>query len=76
MHSSVGTHFALKIYSDLNMLKFITGNKTKFKEVSAVLAPIKLVMVNISLEEIQELDSAKSSGTNYPRLLNITAALL
>jgi len=41
------------------MLKFITGNKTKFKEVASVLAPIKLEQVDISLVEIQELDAHK-----------------
>lgn len=41
------------------MLKFITGNKTKFKEVQAVLAPIKIQQVNIDLTEIQELDPRK-----------------
>ena len=41
------------------MLKFITGNKIKFKEVAAVLAPIKLEQVDIDLAEIQELDARK-----------------
>jgi len=41
------------------MLKFITGNKTKFKEVQAVLTPIKIKQVNIDLVEIQELDPRK-----------------
>lgn len=41
------------------MLKFITGNKTKFREVQAVLAPIQIEQVNIGLAEIQGLDSRK-----------------
>lgn len=41
------------------MLKFITGNKTKFKEVQAVLAPIKVKQIDINLPEIQELNSRK-----------------
>lgn len=41
------------------MLKFITGNKTKFNEVQAVLAPIKIRQINIGLSEIQELDPRK-----------------
>ena len=41
------------------MLKFITGNKGKFKEVSAVLAPIKIQRLDVDLEEIQGLDSHK-----------------
>ncbi len=40
-------------------LKFITGNKTKFKEASEVLAPIEIEMVDIDLIEIQELDAQK-----------------
>ena len=38
------------------MLKFITGNKNKFSEVRAILAPIEVEQVNINLEEIQSLD--------------------
>jgi non-canonical purine NTP pyrophosphatase (RdgB/HAM1 family) len=41
------------------MLKFITGNKTKFKEVQAVFAPIKIKQVDINLLEIQELNPRK-----------------
>ena len=43
----------------LFMLKFITGNKIKFKEVQAVLAPIKIERVDIDLAEIQEVDAYK-----------------
>ncbi len=42
-----------------SMLKFITGNRTKFKEVAVVLAPVKIRQVNIDLTEIQELDPRK-----------------
>ena len=41
------------------MLKFITGNKIKFKEVAAVLAPIKIKQIDIDLTEIQELNPRK-----------------
>ncbi|MBI5530915.1 MAG: non-canonical purine NTP pyrophosphatase [Candidatus Doudnabacteria bacterium] len=41
------------------MLKFITGNKTKFNEVQAALAPIKVEQINIDLHEIQEVDPKK-----------------
>lgn len=41
------------------MLKFITGNKTKFKEVQAGLAPIQIEQVNINLHEIQGVDPKK-----------------
>ncbi len=41
------------------MLKFITGNKGKVKEMTEILAPIKIRAVNIDLEEIQELDVYK-----------------
>jgi len=41
------------------MLKFITGNKTKFKEVQAALAPIKVIQVKIDLHEIQGVDPKK-----------------
>ena len=41
------------------MLKFITGNKTKFKEVQAALAPIKVEQINIDLHEIQGIDPKK-----------------
>ena len=40
-------------------LKFITGNKNKFKEISAVLFPIKLKQVVIDLEEVQDLNPYK-----------------
>ena len=38
------------------MLKFITGNKNKFEEVAAALAPVKIEQVKIDLDEIQDLD--------------------
>ncbi len=38
------------------MLKFITGNKTKFKEASEIMSPLELEQVNIDLVEIQEID--------------------
>ncbi|MBL8030012.1 MAG: hypothetical protein JNN11_02065 [Candidatus Doudnabacteria bacterium] len=41
------------------MLKFITGNKNKFKEVSVGLAPLRIEQLNIDLLEIQELDRKK-----------------
>ncbi|MFA5990830.1 MAG: non-canonical purine NTP pyrophosphatase [Candidatus Doudnabacteria bacterium] len=41
------------------MLKFITGNKTKFKEVQMALAPIQIEQVDISLHEIQGVDPKK-----------------
>jgi inosine triphosphate pyrophosphatase len=40
-------------------LKFITGNKNKFKEVQEVLTPIVLEQYNLNLEEIQDLDPKK-----------------
>ncbi len=41
------------------MLKFITGNKTKFKEVQMALAPIQIEQVDIDLPEIQKVDPKK-----------------
>jgi len=41
------------------MLKFITGNKGKVKEMEAILAPLKFSPVNIDLDEIQDLDPYK-----------------
>jgi non-canonical purine NTP pyrophosphatase (RdgB/HAM1 family) len=41
------------------MLKFITGNANKFKEVQNVLDPLKIEQLNIDLEEIQDVDSRK-----------------
>lgn len=41
------------------MLKFITGNKNKFKETSRILFPFNIQQANINLEEIQELDPKK-----------------
>lgn len=41
------------------MLKFITGNKGKFKEASEIFKPIKIKRVNVDLDEIQELDPQK-----------------
>jgi inosine triphosphate pyrophosphatase len=38
------------------MLKFITGNKNKFKEVKEMLLPFKVEQVDVDLDEIQELD--------------------
>lgn len=37
-------------------LKFITGNKDKFKEVSGMLHPIEIEQLDIDLTEIQSLD--------------------
>ena len=42
-----------------NILRFITGNKTKFKEVQAALAPILVQQLDIDLLEIQDLDPHK-----------------
>lgn len=39
------------------MLKFITGNKTKFTEAQKVLAPLEIERVDIDLMEIQALDA-------------------
>ena len=41
------------------MLKFITGNKNKFKEIQTILAPLRIEQINIDLSEIQELDPYK-----------------
>lgn len=41
------------------MLTFITGNKTKFKEVRIELAPVKIKQAGIDLPEIQEIDLKK-----------------
>ncbi len=41
------------------MLKFITGNKGKFKEIEKSFLPLKLKQENIDLEEIQEIDVGK-----------------
>ena len=41
------------------MLKFLTGNKGKFLEMQAALAPVPLKQVRIDLEEIQGLDRRK-----------------
>jgi len=40
-------------------INFITGNKTKFKEVSELLKPIKVNQVDIDLEEVQEVEPKK-----------------
>jgi inosine triphosphate pyrophosphatase len=40
-------------------LKFVTGNKNKFEEVKAILAPIEVEQVVLDLEEIQDLDPQK-----------------
>ena len=47
----------IRILTD--MLKFITGNKNKFKEAQEVLAPIKIEQLDIDLAEIQDIDSKK-----------------
>lgn len=39
------------------MLYFITGNKNKFEEVKAALAPINIEQLDIDLPEIQEFDA-------------------
>lgn len=41
------------------MLKFITGNKTKFNEVKELLKPIQVRQLKISLDEIQDIDPHK-----------------
>lgn len=41
------------------MLKFITGNNGKYKEISEILEPIGIKRANIDLDEIQELDPYK-----------------
>jgi inosine triphosphate pyrophosphatase len=41
------------------MLKFITGNKGKFKEISEVLKPLKIHQLDVDLEELQGLDPYK-----------------
>ncbi len=41
------------------MLKFITGNKSKIKEAQSILAPNKILPVNIDLTEIQDIDPRK-----------------
>jgi non-canonical purine NTP pyrophosphatase (RdgB/HAM1 family) len=41
------------------MLKFITGNKGKFREISSVLQPLKIQQLEVDLDELQELDSYK-----------------
>ncbi len=41
------------------MLKFITGNKQKFAEISRFLYPIKVQQIKINLEELQEIDPHK-----------------
>ncbi len=41
------------------MLKFITGNKNKFKEMQKLLSPIPVEQLEIDLVEIQELDPRK-----------------
>jgi inosine triphosphate pyrophosphatase len=38
-------------------LKFITGNKNKFEEIKAMLAPIEMEQVDMDLQEIQSLDA-------------------
>lgn len=41
------------------MIKFITGNPNKFREVQGMLKPITVEQLNIDLEEIQSIDTAK-----------------
>jgi XTP/dITP diphosphohydrolase len=41
------------------MLKFITGNKAKIIEATAILKPFKIVPIKIDLTEIQEVDPRK-----------------
>lgn len=41
------------------MLRFITANDWKFKEIRQILAPIKVKQVKLNLDEIQELDPHK-----------------
>ena len=41
------------------MLKFITSNKNKFREIKELLKPIKVQQLNIELDEIQEIDPKK-----------------
>lgn len=41
------------------MLKFLTGNKNKFKEVRIGLAPFQVEQLDIDLTEIQEIDRYK-----------------
>ena len=40
----------------LSMLKFITGNKNKLREMQGLLAPIEIEHMDIDLDEIQSLD--------------------
>jgi non-canonical purine NTP pyrophosphatase (RdgB/HAM1 family) len=56
------------------MLKFITGNKNKFREAQKILHPIQIERVNISLHEIQEIDPhkiIKHKTTEALRLLSL-----
>src|SRR3989344_6094216 len=41
------------------MLKFITSNEHKCREIKALLAPIKVERMDIDLEEIQDIDPKK-----------------
>ena len=41
------------------MLKFITGNTGKFREISAILKPIKIKRLDVNLDELQDLDARK-----------------
>jgi len=40
----------------MNLIHFITGNKNKFREISSILAPIKIKQLDVNLDEIQSLD--------------------
>lgn len=41
------------------LLKFVTGNKNKFRETSGLLKPIKVRQIKLNLDEIQDLDPHK-----------------
>lgn len=41
------------------VLKFITGNKNKLTEISAILSSVKIEQVDIDLDEIQDIDPHK-----------------
>lgn len=54
------SNITLDISTESNiMLKFITGNRTKFKEIQTTLNPIQIEQIDINLNEIQEIDSHK-----------------
>lgn len=41
------------------MLKFITGNNWKFKEIRQLIAPVPVRQLRVELDEIQEIDAKK-----------------